>query len=360
MYDRYRADKRASLPPDLDARLLRELKEGIAAARVGERDHVVFHTAYADVYRALPGYVAGTDWSRGPCLHVCTPYDLETMPGKTPGSPLADVFSGLRTIEAVDRKLFFWAETPQLAAHFTARYGFNVRALPLPPPRPESDYAAAAEAGPVTALYLGAAREEKGFLHLPDIAARLYESHGRTGKLRFVIQCTPQIVGYVPSIKAAIEALSRFPAAYVRLIEAPLGEDEYHAELAACDAVLLLYNQKNYRIRGSGIAVEAVCAGKCLLARRDTFCASLITHGGGRAVDGVDDTVHALAELAKRPGEYRERASTQAAHYRRASGAQAYVRRIIGQADESRRVPFFPSSIAGHVSPVLFGSAWTG
>lgn len=353
MYDRYRRDRVSVLPNDLDGRLLNELKSGIGEAGIGETDHVFFHTGFGDVYRAVARYVSIPDWRRNPYLHVCTPYDLNTMPGKEPGSPLPSIFRSMRTLAAVDRKAFFWAETPQLASHLTASYGFNVRALPLPPPEFLRAYSPAKDDGVVTALYLGAAREEKGFLHLPEIAQRLYETHGLSGKLRFVIQCTPQIIGYLPSITSAIQKLAAYPAGYVRLVDTVLSEREYQSLLLASDVVLLFYNEKNYRIRGSGIAVEAVCADKCILTQKNTFCASLITQGGGAAVEGIEEAVQFLIDLVANRNEYRKRGRLQGRGYREERSAEKYIRKIVNQTEAYHAVPFFPSSIIGHISPTL-------
>lgn len=351
MYDRYRPENRGRQMVGAEHNLLTELIEGVQRADLCSADHVFFHTGYGDLYRVLPRYLEATDWRDGPFLHVCTPYDLETMPGRLPGTDLESIFRSIRTWEAVDKKLFFWAETQLLATHYTATFGFNVRAQPLPVPAPLTDGAEFQENEPVTVLYLGAAREEKGFLHLPELADRLYETYGRHGKLRFVIQCTPQIIGYQPNIKQAIERLGNYPSDYVELIDVGLSEEEYFSLLRKADVVLLLYNQKNYRIRGSGIAVEAVCANKCLLTHRGTYCASLITEGGGAAVDSIDEAAESLGRLVVQRADFQQKAAQQGSRYRSANSTKNYVDRILENAN--CKVPFFPGSIVGHVSPTL-------
>jgi glycosyltransferase involved in cell wall biosynthesis len=350
MYDRYKPEKKNSLPSNLEQRLLNELKDGIAQAGLKAQDHIYFHTGFGDLYRALPGYLAESNWPDKPYLHICTPYDLDTMPGKDPGSALLDLFKTLRTLPAVDKKVYFWAETPQLAAHYTLTYGFNVRAMPLPPPHGIELRKVETASDTMTALYLGAAREEKGFLLLPQLAERLYEKYGRTGRLRFVIQCSPQIIGYLPAIKAAMEKLASFPGDYVKLIDTVMDEKDYHAYLQASDVVLLMYNKKNYRIRGSGIAVEAVCAGKCILTHKGTFCDSLITHGGGAAVEDINQAVEQLATMIEEKEKYIKRAEQQGREYRGTNSVEHYVARFMKQTRPELSVPFFPSSIAGHVA----------
>jgi len=354
MYDRYRAETKGRLPPDLDRRLLAELEEGVAAAGLSARDHVYFHTGFGDVFRALQLHVQRDRAWEGPFVHVCTPYDHDTMPGKDPGPAVLEALRTFRALAPVDRKLFFWAETPQLARHYTATYGFNVRPMPLPAPWMPEPSAAPDATRPVTVLYLGAAREEKGFLHLPTLAERLYESLGRSGRLRFVVQCSPQIIGYLPAIRQAIERLQALPSSYVRLIPDVLSEEEYRSNLLECDIVSLLYDRKNYRIRGSGIAVEAVAADKCLLTFAGTFCASLVTEGGGCVVEHLDEAVDRLATMVERIGEYRARAQVQGLKYRVVNDAGAYAERILARGEPRNRSPFFPSTLVGRIgTPML-------
>lgn len=354
MYDRYHPERKKALPENPDHELVNELEEGIERAGIGMGDHIYFHTGYGDLYRAIFNYVARDEWRNKPYIHVCTPYDLNTMPGRDPGLVLTELFKSMRTLEAIDKKIFFWAETPQLAQYYTSTFGFNTRAMPLPPPYGVGVPDTITDQETVTALYLGAAREEKGFLHLPELAESMYEKYGRSGKLRFVIQCSPQIIGYLPSIKAAIDKLASFPADYVKLIDSVLDEESYHANLHAADIVLLLYDQRNYSIRGSGIAVEALCANKCILTYKNTFCASLISHGGGGAVRDIDEAASLLEEMVLHKGEYRQMARLQGQQYRISNSAEKYVERLFKQADPSRGVPFFPSAYVGHVSlPLL-------
>lgn len=353
MYDRYHPERKASLPDDLDARLYEELERGIGQAGLGCEDQLLFHTGYGDVYRALERLYVREDWQDLPFVHVCTPYDLDTMPGRDGATDLAECLGRIRTFEPVDKKVFFWAETPQLAQHYTLTYGFNTRALPLPPAHGEQQPETGKADDAVVALYLGAAREEKGFTLLPDLVEALYEEYGKTGKLRFEIQCTPQIIGYLPVIKEALEKLRKFSPPYVTLIDTTLDEQQYHAKLLASDIVLLLYSRKTYRIRGSGIAVEAVCGDKSLLTFENTFCASLLTHGGGVAVSQAREAATALARMVDQKDLFAQKAKSQGQEYRRKYSVENYVSRLLGQTGPAGRVPFFPSSIVGHVRPQL-------
>jgi hypothetical protein len=350
MYDRFHPVRKHELPEHPDRTLLNELVTAIADLDVD--DHVFFPTVFGDLFDALALYTSDADWQRGPCIHACTPFGPDVMPGKQPGTFFSENLKRFRTASAIDRKLFFWAEIPQLAEHYTLRYGFNVRPLLLPPPRQFSADLHADDSDVLTATYLGAAREEKGFLLLPELV-RHAEGLGLPGKLRFVIHCKPKLVGSNQSIEDAIRTLASYPDDYVQLVDMHLEEESYLDLLLACDVAIQLYDKKVYRLKGSMVSVEAICADKCLLTHKETFCASLITQGGGAAVDTVEEAAAALAHMAENKSDYRRRAQLQGRAYRSENSLEKYVARIIGQTDESCAIPFFPSSMIGHVSPTL-------
>jgi glycosyltransferase involved in cell wall biosynthesis len=353
MYDRHRPIKENDFSPYFHQSLLRELNKTIKNIGLTRHDHVFFHTGFGDLFRAIHTFILSPDWLDKPYLHICTPYDLSTMPGRNIGTALENVFNDFKNQQAVDKKVFLWAETPQLALHYTLTYGFNVRALPFPSRFHHNAFSNRKADDVLTVLYLGAAREEKGFLLIPQLVERLYNPYGRCGKLNFIVQCSPQIIGYFPSIRAAIDRLTDYSLPYVTLIDNVLSDQDYHDYLSMSDVVLLLYDRKNYRIRGSGIAVEAVVSDKCILTTRGTFCASLLTHGGGHAVDNVDEAAEKLACMVDKKKHYEKLAKRQGREYREKHSVDKYVARLIDQTASVNSVPFFPSSIVGHISPLL-------
>ena len=355
MYDRYKPALKNKLPDNKERLLFEEFKGAVIEAGLAKGDHVIFHTAFGDLYRTLPQYIDIANIENWPYLHLCTPYEPESMPGRDPGDQVVAILNKMKESEVIDSKLFFWAETPQLASDYTRRFSFNVRALQLPPPATELDLHSKKGSNAFVALYLGAAREEKGFTHLPEVVESLYESHGKTGKLKFVIQCTPQIIGYLPPINAAIEKLAKYPSSYVTLIKDSLSEADYYEQMAKSNVLMLLYNQKNYRIRGSGIAVEAVSCDKCVLTFKDTFCESLITFNGGEAVDDVSEAIKKLAKMIDNKDAYIERAKIQGKEYRDANCVGKYVERVLAQpaVSSALRPHFMPSRLIGKITKPL-------
>jgi len=352
MYDRYRLD-RVERDFDPTEQTCQEVAVMMDIAIDKHVDALFFHTAYMDIYESVIRLYGAPGWKELPVLHLCTPYDCDTMPGRTPQRPISELFMRLRNVEALERRLYLWAETPQLAVDYASRFAMTVRALPLPPPiDPLADFAVSSDPT-VKVLFLGAAREEKGFLQLPDLLERLYPVLGKTGKIHFIIQCTPQIIGYLPAIKAAINRIAQYPSDYVTLIEDFVERETYLKLLMESDVLLLLYNQKGYRIRGSGIAVEAISANKTILTTRNTFCSSLITHGGGASVDCVEEGAEFLKLFVANKTRYRQLAEIQGKAYREKNSIQNYLSNLFLRMDAAMQPPFYPSALIGYISPVL-------
>ncbi|REL30193.1 glycosyltransferase [Thalassotalea euphylliae] len=346
MYDMYKADKNTDHIESCSALLKTELLNIVRELELTGADFLYFHTGFTDIYVAVEHLLQSYPLDMLPSIHICTPYEPKSMPGWGGKNEINMIIDGLLKAPSYETKLFLWCETLTLASYYTLTFERNVGALPLSF-IPMEDSIQTSPESPLTILYLGAAREEKGFTLLPDIIEQLYEGFGQAGLLKFVIQCTPQIVGYLPIIQSAISKLEKYPKEYVNLIRHNLSNDEYHSELESSDVVLLLYNKTNYKLRGSGIAVEAISGSKIILTHKDTFCASLITHGGGVAVDDKDGAVDAIKDILKEKAAYKSKAARQSEHYKKYNSMENYVRRIVLRGSPQTSPKFMPNAIIG-------------
>lgn len=288
MYDRYDPKTKSKLPIDLDEILANDIFKLSKLLDLGSDDILYFHTGYGDLFRAYTNIISKSTSYNWPVTHICTPYDLTTMPAQDATVPLDPIFEALVNLPQTNMNLFLWAETDLLTEHFNNRFGAAFQCLALPPTGMDSKNEAPFEKNNLYVIsYLGAAREEKGFHFLPDIVQQIWNSADRDS-VKFFIQCTPQKIGYNSTITAALENLSRYPDSFVKLERSSLSETQYFGALSNTDLLLLLYNQDSYKIRGSGIAVESICAAVPYLTFTNTFCAHLISTGGGVVIDRVE------------------------------------------------------------------------
>lgn len=151
----------------------------------------------------------------------------------------------------------FWTDSEQLTEEYAmVAPGFGT--LPIPHTYPPSE----PPAGPYTVSYLGDARSEKGYHLLPRAVGDLWESHVRTGRLRFVVQSNFNVPGGEPSAAVARAQLEQSASpGMLDLLTEPLDSDGYREALSSSSALLLPYDPQNYYARSSGICAEALAQG---------------------------------------------------------------------------------------------------
>ena len=127
-------------------------------------------------------------------------------------------------------------------------------------------------------VYLGDARAEKGFGMLPFSTLALTDRFG-AGRLQFVFQAFVSSVHH-REMQEAIDRIESFDLPNVHLIKRPLSVSAYQTLLDSADLVILPYNNNGYRSRTSGPFVEALCAGKPVVAPARTWMARQLGHSG--------------------------------------------------------------------------------
>lgn len=355
MYDKYRANSDNSIPSISSSEVIEEIYDSIDSMNLTAEDHVLFHTAYYDVFEAFL-QLCIKNQKLLPVIHLCTPYDESTMPGRPDDTAVVSLLKRLAEFSAIETRIYLWAETPQLATHYREMLSVNVYQLPLPISKTSENQLFQNESIVdefIRIVYLGAAREEKGFTSLPKLVDLCHEDDFTRRTVRFVIQATPQIVGYNKNILDAINKLETFGKEFVTLIRYSLDVPTYHKILWQSEIVLLLYDEANYRIRGSGIAVEAASLGKCLLATKGTFCESLIDRGGGLGVRNPSDAFNFIRQYACQPELYRLRGKHQAFFYNKQNSGVRYIDRLVYRHIAANRVWSRPSAYVAEVAPFL-------
>ena len=308
--------------------LAAELKHGIECAGLRASDHVLFHTTDAPMYWAILILFTHTNADALPFIHLVTPYIPDFMPNKDSTFPIIFSIALLQSAGILNKKVFLYAETEFLANHLSFLWGTAVKPLCLPPPEIELDDKT--DTGePITITMLGAAREEKGFLLLPDIARSFWDEYGKNKKIRFIIQCNPQIVGYTRNIRESIDLLKEYDNSYVQLIEQQQNSDAYYQCLKTSDIILLIYDREKYGIRGSGIATESISLGKPILATRETFPESLLKYGAGEAASELQGYIDALKLIIDKYPEYHKKAMIGASLYRKTYSLNNYFDTIV-------------------------------
>jgi glycosyltransferase involved in cell wall biosynthesis len=184
------------------------------------------------------------------------------------------------TSEALGDNAHFWTDTEELSAQYGALKMCEFGTLPIPLPIELSSFSRDAmpvisSDRPVVIGYLGDARPEKGYGHLPALAEQVACEKPRL-PVNFLVQSNFNVPGGVPLTWGSRLRLLHMDNFGVRVIDDPQTSDEYCANVRASDVVLLSYTSPLYFAGSSGILAEALAAGRPVIATDRTW--------GGRCI----------------------------------------------------------------------------
>ncbi|MCB1310206.1 MAG: hypothetical protein KDK30_18605, partial [Leptospiraceae bacterium] len=191
-----------------------------------------------------------------------------------------------KAVSDVSDRMLFCTDTPQLTAMYNGLGVCKFHTLSIPHTlQPTSRD----PRGKIQIAYIGDARTEKGFLHLPDIVRTIRQSELRD-QVEFFIQCNFNIPGGEPGIAQALEELRALGPDGITFAETPLDRESYVRVLQESDIVLLMYDRGLYRERSSGILVEALSAGATVLAPSGSWleseCGPLLHRWNTEMIEG--------------------------------------------------------------------------
>jgi glycosyltransferase involved in cell wall biosynthesis len=180
--------------------------------------------------------------------------------------------------ESVGAPVFLSTDTCELTVQYEALHAGAFATLPIPVGpdfrgEPSGGPHAASRERRICVAYVGDARGEKGYPHLPEAIGNVWSDLVETGRMLFVIQSNARSGRGERASAEARESLSRLPASNVQLLTNPLSSDEYRALVQSADVLLLPYEPEAYAARSSGILAEALVAGKPVIVPARTWLA---------------------------------------------------------------------------------------
>ena len=190
---------------------------------------------------------------------------------------LAAAFDRLQQ-HATDQIVSVFTDTKQLTAQYRTVCDLPITTVPIP--APDCDPAAlrrtAGKKDDIVLGYLGDARDEKGFQHLPPLLERLKKNDDgvpvRTAKLRAQCYFAP---GHSDmNIVKAHTRLHSSNSGRLEIIDGVLGADAYKQAIENTDVMLIPYKRTNYTARSSGIFTEALAANRPVIVPAGTWMAN--------------------------------------------------------------------------------------
>lgn len=161
------------------------------------------------------------------------------------------------------QRLYFYADTQDLVEQYST-LGVPFHVLPIPINQELYDQAQQRileDSAPLRIAYVGDARKEKGYHHLPGLIQDLWSRYVQCNRVNFVIQSNFNVPGGTAHAAVARAQLETFPRDKVTLLMEPLNSQEYARLIVESDIILLPYDREIYYAGSSGILAEALAAG---------------------------------------------------------------------------------------------------
>lgn len=167
---------------------------------------------------------------------------------------------------AADHRLYFYTTTEPLAVQHNRLGAATFQTLPYPVnPILQTGRGQTDEKRPLRVAYLGDARHEKGYQHLPELIERLNRDFIETDRARFIVQSNIQFSlparGDDLEVVESVAALRRRSSSKIAILDEPAETEEFCRQVLETDIGLLLYDRKPYFSRCSGLLVEMLTAG---------------------------------------------------------------------------------------------------
>jgi hypothetical protein len=334
---------------DLSSLFYRDLDRLLCLTDVGPSDHVYLPTAHAREAYAIRRLIEEVGEEQSPTFHLEFRHPIATLDELESGQHNYGTLLYTRIHQAFfdacraypdPQKMRYYADTDLLAVDYAHLSGFEFDVLPIPfraeliPPTSPS----AAREGPLTALFLGDVREEKGFLLLPGLVRSLFESYIKTGRLRFVVQAGLHPDQSSGPLQDALAELDGYGAEHVELIgrDGFLDPSEYYVVLANSDIVLCPYFAEGYRARSSGVLAEAIVAGKPTVVQTGSWLARQQEPGSGERFSDAASLAAAVTSICERYHEYAARARLAQEKWRQNHSPARLIDCLIGPVRQAR------------------------
>jgi len=313
--------------PDLARRFAIQCGALLGTQRIGPADHVFLHTVTFAELAALRDELALRSPQDLPRIHIVLRNDPDLDP---PAYDLGRCLEGFRAAGLWPGRVTFYCDTPELVRLYERFSTVRFHEIPIPLWHAGGEERAAAPADrPLHVVYLGDARPEKGYQHLPALVQDLWPDLIRTGRVRLTIQSNFNMPGGEPGIAEARNLLLQFPDDRVRVLADPLADDAYRVLLADADLLVLPYDAERYRARSSGVAAEALALGKPIVAPARTWLAAHAPAGAVETFARPDGFPAAVRAAVARHAAMTAAARAAAGGWRERHSAAALVRTLL-------------------------------
>lgn len=210
--------------------------------------------------------------------------DIKAKQEKNPNDKLDDT---LRIFSmSYKSRTYFYTDTNELTKQYNNLDTTTFRTLPIPCSYNSKNGAQFTDT-PLNIVYLGDARKEKGYNHLPLVIQDLFDDFIQTRKINFIIQSNSSL----PQGEVEVDKAKRLLEKYsnnVKLLTQSLSSEEYKNLIQTSDICLLPYERESYISRSSGVFSDAMASGIPAIIPAGTWMARQIASEYNSFIKNID------------------------------------------------------------------------
>ncbi|MEB3312048.1 MAG: glycosyltransferase [Snowella sp.] len=295
------------------------LKNTLKELNLTPEDHILIHTLSIEQLEAIYHLLESWDINNLPQFHILLRRDTEDpLVLNAQGMGLKSCLNTFYEKQFWPEKIRFYTDTEDLVSRHNELSPIQLIQVAIPFRQEKlRDHATQNNEvleninKPIHLVYLGDARSEKGYHHLPSLIENLWTDYLEPEKIKFTIQSNFNINGGESVVLDAKLKLEQYPSRNVQLIQEAMLPDEYYQLLNSADLVILPYNPESYQ-RTSGVLTEALAAGKPVVVPENSWLAQQVDES--RAVifespetlaSSVIQAINNLDELTKAANAYK-------------------------------------------------------
>lgn len=274
-------------------------------------DHIFIHTIGIEQIEELLLILKDKNISQLPHYHIILRRDIDDKLVKNAqGLGIKTCLDLFYQYQLYPNKVEFYTDTQELVNRYNSLSPVRLKLIPVPF-RQEilaENIVKKTENQPIHLLYLGDARIEKGYLHLPRIVKDLWQDYLSTNKLKITIQSNFNINSGEAGILASRLELETYPQDKVTIIKNPLTTSAYYQLLNSADLLVIPYDSVSYRYRTSGVLTESLAAGKPVVVPQNTWLANQIDESRGVTYQNPEEITQAIIKIIDNLKVYQENA----------------------------------------------------
>ncbi|HAC66149.1 MAG TPA: glycosyl transferase family 1 [Cyanothece sp. UBA12306] len=287
------------------------LEEVLKNIKATPEDQVFIHTIGIEQVEELYHLLTSDSFSVKSKFHIMLRRDIEdSLVINAKGIGLKRILEQFYESQLWPERIKFYTDTEDLVQRHNTLSPIIFGQIPIPfrQEKLKQFTRNTTSSKPINIVYLGDARPEKGYQHLPSVIDALWTDYVKPEKIKFTIQSNFNIDGGIGDIPIARLKLETYPSDKVSLIKEAMSPDDYYQLLVEADLLILPYDANSYRIRTSGVLTEALAAGKPVVVPANSWLAKQVDSSRAVSYGEVNEIPKSIIKIIENLASFTEAA----------------------------------------------------